>query len=281
MKSIKLLVLLMIFNTSHVAGIVIRHDVSDEQYFAKQSDFPPLATLYNIGTHGTLIHPEWVLTAAHVGFCMEPGRKIKIGDQIVPIAKRFNHHKYQLDQEHDIALIKLATPITGVEPAELYPNTDEKGMVTWFIGAGGTGTGDQGQTINYNENNGQLRKAKNKITDVTDTDIVFIFEKGDEGEPLEGVSGNGDSGGPAFIKKGDKYQLIGVSSRADSLIYDIGEYGVTERYARVSSYLDWISRVMSAKSDAEIADITTQNRFLQDDLKIHPIDKVCNYLEIK
>ena len=42
----------------HAHSIVIRHDVPDAQYRASRADFPPLATLYNIGVHGTLIHPE-------------------------------------------------------------------------------------------------------------------------------------------------------------------------------------------------------------------------------
>lgn len=54
-------------------AIVIRHDKPAENYLAKATDFPPLATFYKIGVHGTLIAPEWVLTAAHTVFCLGEG----------------------------------------------------------------------------------------------------------------------------------------------------------------------------------------------------------------
>jgi len=282
LKVFQILILLITLITPLVAGaIVIRHDVSDETYHAVPSDFPPLATLYNIGVHGTLIHPEWVVTAAHAVFCMNPGQKIKVGNELVSISNRYSYPKYQLGGEHDIALIKLNSPVTNIKPADLYNGNTESGVITWFIGVGGTGTGKVGQTISYKENNGKLRKAQNKIIDTTDTDIVFKFEKGLNGEALEGVSGNGDSGGPAYIKSGSKYILLGVSSRTDSWFYDIGEYGVTELYTRISFYNDWIQQVISAESNLAREQITTQNPFLHDGMDSKSMDNLCSSLEVR
>lgn len=281
MKVFQILILLTTLITPLVGAIVIRHDVSDETYHAELSDFPPLATLYNIGVHGTLIHPEWVVTAAHAVFCMNPGQKIKVGNELVSISNRYTYPKYQLGGEHDIALINLNSPVTNVKPADIYNGNTESGVVTWFIGVGGTGTGKVGQTISYKENNGQLRKAQNKIIDTTDTDIVFKFEKGLNGEALEGVSGNGDSGGPAFIKSGSNYVLFGVSSRTDSWFYDVGEYGVTELYTRVSSYNDWIQQVISAESNLAREKITTQDPFLHDSMDSKNMDDLCSSIEAR
>jgi len=261
-------------------AIVTRHDVSDESYYATPSDFPSLATLYNIGVHGTLIHPQWVVTAAHAVFCMNPGQQIKVGNEIVTISNRYSHPDYQLGDEHDLALLKLESSITTVKPAEIYRNNDEKGKIAWFIGAGGTGSGINGETINYRENNGKLRKAQNKIVNTTDTDLVFKFEKGPKGEPLEGVSGNGDSGGPAYIRNGDTYELLGVSSRADSWFYDVGEYGVTELYTRISSYKNWIDQVILAKSDLIRKNITSQNPFLHEGMEPDNMNEFCSSLEV-
>ncbi|WP_102795484.1 S1 family peptidase [Bowmanella denitrificans] len=267
--------------TSLANAIVIRHDVSDEKYSAVPSDFPPLATLYNIGVHGTLIHPQWVVTAAHAVFCMNPGQKIKVGEEIVSVSNRYSHPEYHLGGEHDIALIKLESSIKEIEPAEMYNNNDEKGAVVWFIGIGGTGTGTKGQTVGYKENNGKLRKAQNKVVRTTDTDIVFKFEEGSAAEALEGVSGNGDSGGPAYKKNGDKYELLGISSRTDSWFYGVGEYGVTELYTRVSSYKSWIQDVISADSDLIRKKISTQSPFLHDGMKPEKMNDLCSSIEVR
>ena len=59
---------------------------------------------------------------------------------------------------------------------------------------------------------------------------------------LEGVSGPGDSGGPAFIEKDGILYVAGVIST--QTFKGIGEreglYGILDYYTRVSSYLDWI-----------------------------------------
>lgn len=280
MSFIQYFVLLIMIIALSANAIVTRHDVSDEKYFADSSDFPPLATLYEIGVHGTLIHPEWVLTAAHAVFCMNPGQKIKIGNEIVTISNRFSHPEYQLGGENDIALLKLESSIESAKTAEIYRNNDEVDKVTWFIGVGGTGTGLEGETINYKENNGKLRKAQNKVVNTTDTDIVFKFEKGRKGEALEGVSGNGDSGGPAYIEDEGVYKLLGVSSRADSWFYDIGEYGVTELYTRVSSYKNWIDQVIDANSDITRGKITTQNPFIHEGMEPESMSELCSQIEI-
>jgi len=258
------------FNTQ---AIVIRHDVDDKKYSASVSDFPPLATLYSIGVHGTLISPEWVVTAGHTVFCMEPGDKIRVGEQWAEIEARYAHAEFEGDGENDIALLKLKHPVTGVRPAKLYRKSDERNQDIWFIGSGGTGNGSTGQTISYVDNEGKLRKAENRIEDVSDNEIFFSFDKGDQALPLEGVSGNADSGGPAYQKIGDDYYLYGISSRADSLFKKIGEYGVKEVYSRVSYHANWIDKVMA--NDLEfIGKYTTQYHFAQDNIKDN-LPKVC------
>ncbi len=280
MNNIKILLLLVTtFFANTSAGIVIRHDVSDDKYNATAEDFPPLATLYSVGAHGTLIAPQWVVTAGHTIFCMQPGDKIKIGYHWAEVEQRYAHAGYALDEENDIALLKLKQPMLAIKPAKLYQKSDEETQNIWFIGGGATGNGNVGQTVSYKENNGKLRKAQNTINGTSEREIFFTFNEGDEALPLEGVSGNADSGGPAYKLINDDYYLYGISSRNDSFFKEIGEYGVKEVYTRVSYHANWIDKVMQNDLDF-IAKNTTQERFAQDNIKEN-LAKACEVIGYK
>ena len=257
-----LLTFVLLMSAFQTQAIVIRHDVADEKYAATVDDFPPLATLYNIGVHGTLIAPQWVATAAHTVFCMQPGDKIKVGHHWAEIEARYAHASYQGDGEDDIALLKLKQPLYAMTPAKLYRQGDEAKQDIWFIGSGGTGHGAVGQVVSYQENNGKLRKAQNKIDRVNEKEIFFTFDKGKAALPLEGVSGNADSGGPAYKRIDGDYYLFGISSRANSWFKDVGEYGVKEVYSRVSYHANWIDRIV-AGDVSFMQKYTTQKRFAQ------------------
>lgn len=273
--NIKKLTLAILCTTSlSTQAIVVRHDKPADDYLATKADFPPLATFYNIGVHGTLIEPQWVLTAAHTVFCLDEGQYIEIGGEFVEVDARYSYPTYELGGKNDLALIRLKTPISDVKPAKLYRKSDERNKTIWFIGSGGTGTGLTGETIGYKENNGTLRKAQNKVDKVTKSDLRFIFDKGNKGLELEGVSGNGDSGGPAFFKHKGEFYLMGVSSRADSWFKDVGEYGVKELYTRVSVHADWVDSVIAA-NETQRAEISSLEPFLQPGMTPEKMPQIC------
>ncbi|MFT6992006.1 MAG: hypothetical protein ACJASL_004003 [Paraglaciecola sp.] len=83
-KILKVTGLCCLLLCTSVKAIVTRHDVHPSLYLASVSDFPPLATLYVAGAHGTLIRERWLLTAAHATFCLSTGYPISM----VPICMK-------------------------------------------------------------------------------------------------------------------------------------------------------------------------------------------------
>lgn len=232
-----------------VQAIVIRHDVAEQRYLASLADYPPLATFYVDGAHGSLIAPRWVLTAAHTTFCLQPNRLIQVGADLYPVKRLYVHPEHTPGVSHDIALIELQTAVTRVKPVQLYSRGDEAGQPLWFIGAGATGNGLDGITVDNVANQGQLRKAQNKVATAQGPLLEFVFDKGDAALPLEGISGGGDSGGPAFLQRDGQYWLLGLSSRGAN---DHGSiYGGREVYSRVSFFLPWILQVMQ-QADTQV-----------------------------
>lgn len=207
----------------------------------------PLATLYVDGAHGTLIQPNWIVTAAHATFCISSGSYIQLKNRLHEVESVFVHKGYQPGKSHDIALIKLVNAIDNIKPAILYEQTDEVGIKAWFIGIGGTGNGLTGQTIDNVDNGGILRKAQNGVDDAKGPLLKFTFDKGDAALPLEGVSGGGDSGGPAYFTRGNTHYLLGISSRVEG--QGIGRYGVMEVYSRISFFRSWIEQIITSGSE--------------------------------
>ena len=275
--SVTLLATLVLAGNSN--AIVIKHDKPADSYLANQDDFPPLATFYNIGVHGTLIAPQWVLTAAHTVFCLDEGQIIKIGDERAEVEARYSYPTYKLGKSNDLALIKLKAPVVDVQPTKIYRKHNEDGQTVWFIGSGGTGTGLTGETVGYKDNNGTLRKAQNSVASVSKSDLTFIFDSGDDGLELEGASGNGDSGGPAFIAVDGEYYLLGVSSRTGSWFKDVGEYGVKELYTRVSVHAEWIDKVIAADKKQRRS-IASQDPFLQPGMTPDNIGQICESISL-
>ncbi len=67
------------------------------------------------------------------------------------------------------------------------------------------------------------------------------------GLPLEGVLGNGDSGGPLLIEDHGTPEVVGLGSWITAVpehALEAGFYGQVVYNVRVSRYLDWIEGVI-------------------------------------
>ena len=226
--------------------MIIRHDVDPEKYLAHKTSVSSLGSFKPYGDHAILIHPSWLLTAAHVAkyLSMDDVFSFLDGHQF-PIDRIVLHPGNCEEPEfsHDLALIRLTKPRTDIDAIELYTGDDELDRVVTFFGRGETGDGLTGP----NKEDTRLRLAQNRICQVDKQWIVFRFDSPGEDTvlPLEGISGPGDSGGPALIKTAnDTCLLAGISSWQDHQGPQ-GIYGVYEYYARVSRYINWINAIIN------------------------------------
>jgi hypothetical protein len=247
-------------------AIIMRHDVPDDKYKVPASEFPALADL-PIEGHGVLIAPAWVVTLASA-VVNKDIHEVTIAGTPRPVARIVIHPGYKpTPREYysgdatplllferdldDIAMIELKDPISDVPPALLYRGEDERNEVVEILGKGATGNGLIGQysTSTYR---GELHRAYTRVESADGHWIKLRFQTKREAEPLEGMPGNGDEGGPVLMKVRGSLTLVGLMWRlyaAGSLanyryfVYEDETYEV-----RISHYAPWIDKVMAGET---------------------------------
>ena len=231
--------------------IITRHDRADSVSINFAKELPVISSIVKYSSTdvaGTLITPQWVLSAAHVAETIKDGQKLIQGTDSLIVEKVVIHPGWlEHGRPEDIALIKLKIPVSNVVTPGLYKNRDEAGQEVIVAGNGDYGTGLTGPE----GNDGVFRAATNRIEEASENYLKWKFENPDS-EPnlvtaLEGISGPGDSSGPAFIKEGNVYFIAGISSGQSTKATNgkEGFYGVTEYYTRVSSYINWIEEIIA------------------------------------
>src|SRR5690554_6923830 len=181
----RVLILILLLVVSVVAdAIVIRHDVDESKYRISNARFAALVDMPGEG-HGVLIAPNWVITAAHTVPMHSELKHVVINGMPRDVERVAMHPGYRgLPQElidqamasgeamlivvflassDDIALVRLAQPVTDVVPVAIYRDSDEPGQIARIIGKGATGTGANGHEPG-GRNRTELRHAFNRIT---------------------------------------------------------------------------------------------------------------------
>ncbi|XP_025084188.1 transmembrane protease serine 9-like [Pomacea canaliculata] len=225
---------------------------------ATAGEYPwQVSLLYN-GQHlcgGTIIDSHWILTAAH---CFDDTYsnywKVGVGTtdlrsmsstHVHSVTGIYVHENYQAGGYiYDIALMKLATPLTltgrDVRSACL-PEAGEKfdGMVCTVTGWGSTH--EDGDVVRFLQEV-DLPILTNSLCsyylnegDVHDYNMCAGYTQGGKD------SCQGDSGGPLVCKHNGVWKLAGVVSWG----YGCGKTYSPGVYTRVSSFLNWIASTKS------------------------------------
>lgn len=194
---------------------------------------------------GTLIAPEWVVTAAHcvqgvsvsgikvhfntVDALRDPGKVVKA---VNAIAKP-TFSKNNLGQ-NDIGLIQLAEKITDVKPIPLNldPARAPVGIKVTMVGFGATATGGGGSIgVQY-----VVEQTSVTCTDGTsDADLLCFNQVSGKGKC------QGDSGGPSFAMIDGHLVQVGITSFGDQ---NCAQFGADTRTdAEKAFILQYIPRI--------------------------------------
>lgn len=209
---------------------------------------PWVASLQYSGRHGcggSLIAPQWVVTAAH---CLEdrqsnpaPPSSVRLGSldnrsggQNIPVAQTIKHPSWngRVGSGYDIALIRLSSPVNGITPIKIGYNPSSGAGLRLFGWGDTSASGSSG-----------TRYLKQLDTRVISPSNCTSYRTGEIciSESSSGSSCYGDSGGPA-ITTGDGL-LVGATSRGggSSATCGVGN-GL---YTSVPYYRSWIERYVA------------------------------------
>jgi secreted trypsin-like serine protease len=239
-------------------AIVTRDDRDDSAFLSLGQEYAATTVMFRQasspeepGDAGTLIGARWVLTAAHVAAGLGPGDLAEVSGHVHTIERVVTHPEWRSNADYrvDIALVQLQESVSDVVPATVYRWSDESDAVLTLAGRGGRGTGLTGPV----DEDGKLRAATNKVELVEESVLRFRFDApaDPDATEFEGISGPGDSGGPAYLVRDAVLFVVGVSSAQSARPTGglRGRYGVLEYYPRVSHFAEWIQS--TTESEAE------------------------------
>jgi hypothetical protein len=250
--------LLLVGGLATAAQAIVVRDAQDDSLYRTLGSSTPYDSVGRfVGTttrsgflaSGTLVAPEWVLTAAHV---VDNAQSLSftIGGQTYQADRKIVYPGWNgnLWSGNDIGLVHLVKAVDNIKPAHLYTGSSELNRADTVVGFGKTGTGNSGDT----KSDGLKRGAQNVISQIENkrllvADFANPLPAGavplgyTHALPLEGLIAPGDSGGGLFITTASGTFLAGVNSFVGSEFgLPRSVYGNFSGHTRVSAFSDWI-----------------------------------------
>lgn len=198
---------------------------------------------------GTLVHSEWILTAAHSVVGLNPDaidvlldtNSLRTGGTRYDVAEVIIHPDYNPNTfDSDIALLRLSTPVTNITPVELVEQGDPDSLA-----AAGTSSKTLGWSVisDIGSRATRLYEVDNPIVarEAANQPQSYNGQVTDKMLAAGQVAGTkdfsqGNSGSPLIVQEDNRFLQAGIVS------FDAGSiqpnfYGV---YTKVSAFTDWI-----------------------------------------
>ncbi len=191
---------------------------------------------------GTLVAPTWIITAKH---CVQWQKDVHArlgsdnrsdGGEVIDVASTVLH------KDADLALLQLASPASGT-PLSIPASTPAPGTPLRLLGWGMMCT--DSTVCSYPQ---ALHEVD--VTRAQDSACTNALIPGKEmclGEAGAGAC-HGDSGGPALVKQGDGWAVVGATDRlgVHTQTGYCGQSGVI--YEDLTAFRDWVSQTIGGGS---------------------------------